>query len=205
MRWRSMSALLVGLVCGASACKHTGDLRTRDDGYLALDNDGVPRGGVEYRCPSNNGEGQIRLTHANGKKRLEGECKGGVMVGRWKGFYENGATAWKAAFEHGRLAGRFESSYANDKRRAEVDFAVLGDDVDEAVGRLELRELRERERDLVGLRIGLVADVVLVEERAALADAGEGDDARHLRAGLQEPAAVGPAILGTGHRLASHR
>ena len=58
----------------------------------------------------------------NGKKLVKGTCRGGLMVGAWKGFFENGAVEWEATMEAGVIVGTFKSFYANDQKRAVVGF-----------------------------------------------------------------------------------
>ena len=76
----------------------------------------------QYRCPTSNGEGDIKLTFDNGKDRVKGECRGGVMVGKWKAWYTNGALAWVAHFKHGMLHGDFTSWHPNDEEQARVEY-----------------------------------------------------------------------------------
>src|SRR5262245_61021908 len=92
-----------------SACpRHYGTQSTRSGNDIVLTDEGIPAfPGSVQRCPSPNGEGKVELSYEGGKKRVRGECHGGVMVGDWKAWYENGAVVWKASFEHGRLEGKF--------------------------------------------------------------------------------------------------
>ena len=105
-------------------CKHTGTLATRGSNQIILGRSGIPEfPGSVNRCPNGNGEGEILKTWDNGKKLVKGTCKGGLMVGGWKSFYENGALEWEAQIDGaGQLTGTFKSFYANDQKRAVVGF-----------------------------------------------------------------------------------
>lgn len=109
----------------AAACAHhSGGPGTAHGNDVILGMMGIPEFSKSAStCPSRNGEGDIKLTFANGKDRVKGHCKGGLKVGDWKAWYENGAVVWKASFdERGLLTGGFTSWYPNDEKMAEVDY-----------------------------------------------------------------------------------
>src|SRR5688500_16329815 len=98
---------LIALARVLAACKsHHGDLSTLHGNDVQLSRDGIASFPAQpNRCPGQNGEGDIKLTYDNGEKRVKGTCKGGVMVGDWKGWYQNGAVVWKGYFQDGFLHG----------------------------------------------------------------------------------------------------
>lgn len=106
-----------------AACRHTAGPGVKEWSSIILDRHGIPSFlGKTYSCPSPSGEGAIQLSYPNGKKRVKGRCEGGVMVGSWTAWYDNGAVIWKATFAHGRLEGRFSSFYADDRKQAVLSF-----------------------------------------------------------------------------------
>ncbi|MEZ4366722.1 MAG: toxin-antitoxin system YwqK family antitoxin [Kofleriaceae bacterium] len=120
---RTTLALSILLVAGCT--KHNGTPTTPHGNDLLLSREGIAShgGGGVHRCPSRNGEGDIKLNFASGNKRVKGTCKGGVMVGDWTAWYDNGAVVWEASFKDGLLHGDFTSYWANDQKRAEVEYA----------------------------------------------------------------------------------
>lgn len=107
-----------------TACPHhNGPPGTPHGNEIILGAAGIPAFPTErYRCPTPSGEGDIKLTFDNGKTRIKGECRGGVMVGTWKAWYQNGAKVWVASFKHGMLDGDFTSWHPNDNKQAEVTY-----------------------------------------------------------------------------------
>lgn len=107
----------------AFGCAHHGTLATRTSNQIILGRAGIPEfSGAVNRCPSPNGEGEILKTWDTGQKLVKGTCRGGLMVGEWKAFYENGALEWEAHLDAGLITGTFKSFYANDQKRAVVAF-----------------------------------------------------------------------------------
>ena len=103
---RRLAPLLALTVFGTFGCKHTGTLTTRTSNQLVLGRLGIPEfPGAVNRCPSANGEGEILKTWDSGKKLVTGTCRGGLMVGGWKAFYENGAVEWEAQLQAGLIVG----------------------------------------------------------------------------------------------------
>src|SRR4051812_19196589 len=108
-----MQHISLCLVLGLAGCPHhSGSVGQSHGNDIVLGAMGSPEFATSpSRCPSQNGEGHVKLTYGNGKDRVKGECKGGVMVGDWKAWYDNGAVVWKATFHSGMLDGNFTSWY----------------------------------------------------------------------------------------------
>src|SRR4051812_31165729 len=108
---RSTYAFTITILGGAllAGCPHhAGSPGTSHGNELILSAMGIPEFSTvssPARCPSANGEGKVKLTFANGKDRVKGECKGGLMVGEWKAWYDNGAVVWKTSFKSGVIDG----------------------------------------------------------------------------------------------------
>ena len=118
-----MRAIAAALTLILTGCVHNGDLATPSGNTLLLTKEGLPQlgGGEPMKCPGNN-DGEIQKSWANGEKLHKGKCGGGLMVGDWKAWYDNGAVEWAAHFDAGRIVGTFKSWYANDQERAAVAF-----------------------------------------------------------------------------------
>jgi antitoxin component YwqK of YwqJK toxin-antitoxin module len=122
---RGMRAILVSLVLLAACHGHGPAAPGMAHGNdLVIGPLGIPEFSTEpNRCPSQNGEGKIKLTFSNGKDRVKGECKGGLKIGDWKAWYENGAVVWEAHFNgSGLLDGDFTAWHSNDEKMARVTY-----------------------------------------------------------------------------------
>lgn len=109
--------------CLLLSCTHAGTLRTPSSNAVVLNPSGIPAfPGQVSRCPGNNADGEILKTWPSGKKQLKGTCKGGLMVGPWKAYFENGAVEWDVDFDAGVMSGPYKAFYANDQKRAVVTF-----------------------------------------------------------------------------------
>lgn len=94
-----------------------------------LDAQGAPnmwQNNPPNKCPSGNGDGDVQTSWRNGEKRFRGECKGGLMVGKWKAWHENGETHWKGELKAGRFVGTFKSWHPNGKKKAKVPYGDNG-------------------------------------------------------------------------------
>ena len=120
-----MKAWIVAVSLLLVACHHhAGPPGTPHGNDLILGSMGIPEfSTTANRCPSANGEGHIVLTFPDGQKRVKGDCKGGVMVGDWKAWYQNGAVVWEASLKSGLLDGSFVSWHPNDQKMAQVHYA----------------------------------------------------------------------------------
>lgn len=115
--------LSAGLVSG---CRFTGGPNTPHGNHLLFNPDGLLHGGHLLRpmdCDRSMGEGRIRLTFPNGKKRVVGHCQGGLRVGPWKAWYTNGAPVWNATFESGRIVGQLKLFHPNGRKLAVHTFS----------------------------------------------------------------------------------
>jgi hypothetical protein len=121
-----MRTLIVVSATLLTACPrpHYGPPDTPHGNDILLDAYGLPATPTsQFRCPSQAaGEGEIKLTFGDGKTRVKGECRGGLMVGTWKAWYQNGAKVWEATFKHGVLDGEFESWHPNDQKQAQLTY-----------------------------------------------------------------------------------
>lgn len=116
---------LLALPLLVAGCAHHGTLATPHGNVMIMGRHGLPEfSGQVNRCPSGFGEGPVQKAwDSTGKKLFTGHCQGGLMVGHWTAYYENGATEWKANFVGGVITGEFKSWYANDQQWAKVHFA----------------------------------------------------------------------------------
>jgi antitoxin component YwqK of YwqJK toxin-antitoxin module len=114
----------ISLALLAACPSHHGSLGQAHANDIILSKEGIASFvGSPNRCPGPNPDGEIKLTYDNGKNRVKGECRGGVMVGGWKAWYDNGAVVWEASFNKGGLLdGELTSYYANDQKMARVGY-----------------------------------------------------------------------------------
>lgn len=119
-----LSIALIALPLGAG-CRHVAGPGVRHGNDLLFNPAGLLHPGHlqgPMKCARKLGEGKIRLTFPNGKKRLVGHCRGGLRVGHWKAYYNNGAVAWKATYENGRFVGTLKIYHPNDRKLAVMRF-----------------------------------------------------------------------------------
>lgn len=119
MRVRAFWCAVIAVL--SFGCAHTGTLSTPSGNHLSLGNHGLnvfP--GRPVPCPMGTGDGEVLKSWDTGKKRVRGQCLGGLMVGEWKAWYQNGALEWTATFSGGLMVGVFHSFFANDQQRAKV-------------------------------------------------------------------------------------
>ncbi len=124
----ALGAALIAMIATASlwaGCRHKVYPNTRHGNHLLFNPAGTLHGGHldgPEKCSRKMGEGKIRLSFRNGKKRLVGHCRGGLRVGRWKAWYNNGALAWKATYRHGLIEGKLKIYHPNDRKLAVLRF-----------------------------------------------------------------------------------
>ncbi len=115
--------LSIGAVTG---CRYDGGPNTPHGNHLLFNPDGILHGGhlrEPMQCDRTMGDGRIRLTFPNGKKRLAGHCQGGLRVGSWKAWYSNGAPVWKANYKAGRIEGQLTLFHPNGRKLAVHTFS----------------------------------------------------------------------------------
>ncbi len=121
----TLGRLLAGLLTTAALLALSGGALAQ----VNLDAQGAPtifKGNPPQRCPSKNGEGDVQASWPNGETRYKGECKGGLMVGKWKAWHANGETHWKAKLVDGQFRGTFKSWHPTGKKMARISYADSG-------------------------------------------------------------------------------
>ena len=90
---------------------------------VGQDSDGALLVSPDQVVECGQGDGDFQRTYANGKVAIKGKCKGGLYVGTWKSFHDNGEKAWQVDFDAGRPDGTFKAWYEDGKERVKASYA----------------------------------------------------------------------------------
>jgi hypothetical protein len=114
---RFAPALLATLALLSSSAAAVVGVNTGHNGVPLIHSDQV------LECPNEAGEGRfLKSWPSTGHKLEKGTCSGGLAVGGWTAWHENGVKSWTGWLESGRFEGKFRSWYDNGQKRSRLEY-----------------------------------------------------------------------------------